>query len=78
MAGNLFEWVHDWAGPLRTKAEQDPLGPQTGKQRLVKSCAYESGPSQCVYTSRHLAGPFGRDPAIGLRPVRSLKKGVKP
>jgi formylglycine-generating enzyme required for sulfatase activity len=78
MAGNLFEWVHDWAGPMRKKAERDPLGPKKGKQRLLKSCAYESGSSQCVYTSRHLAGPFGRDPAIGLRPVRSLKKGVKP
>jgi formylglycine-generating enzyme required for sulfatase activity len=44
MDGNTFEWVADWyaADYYSTSSSYDPLGPETGKQRVVRSAAFDT------------------------------------
>jgi formylglycine-generating enzyme required for sulfatase activity len=38
MAGNVWEWVQDWYGAnyYTTSPERNPLGPDTGTQRVLR------------------------------------------
>jgi formylglycine-generating enzyme required for sulfatase activity len=42
MAGNLDEWVWDWFGRYTAQAQEDPTGPTTGLQRVLKGGSYFS------------------------------------
>ena len=56
MEGNVFEWVGDWYDALYYKngAAQDPLGPDAGQQRSVRSSSYKSKPEQIPASTRVL------------------------
>jgi len=36
MAGNVWEWVHDWHAPYTTLAEDNPRGPMAGTTRVFR------------------------------------------
>jgi formylglycine-generating enzyme required for sulfatase activity len=69
MEGNVYEWVHDWynesyygVGPA-----QDPLGPDTGQDRSVRSSGYHSTSDQVPASTRFHKLPIDHARDLGFR-----------
>ena len=68
MTGNVMEWCSDWYGPYSSEAQIDPVGPETGTQRITRGGCYEfSLPRMCRVSARNYYAPTFAAPANGLR-----------
>ena len=69
--GNTFEWVGDWYDALyyRNGPAQDPLGPDNGKQRSVRSSSYKSKVDQVPASTRFFSFPTDHRRDLGFRCV---------
>lgn len=72
MAGNIWEWGHDWyQTDLGSAAVTDPWGAATGSNRVVRGGCWLHGFGMRA-ASRNNISPSHGDFAIGFRPVRAL------
>ena len=70
MAGNVSEFCSDYFGELPDDAELDnPTGPDTGTQHVVKGGSYLSSKEECKITARSGADPDDVQPQYGFRLV---------
>ncbi len=66
MHGNVFEWCLDWSGSYGTNAVENPLGPNTGLNRVLRGGRWDDGAWANRSACRGGSGPsFGFD--WGLR-----------
>jgi serine/threonine-protein kinase len=63
MAGNVAEWVADWAGD----AYYNPLGPETGDSKVQRGGTWRNDFYDMVTSRRSNGDPTYRDDAIGFR-----------
>lgn len=71
MEGNSYEWVADWYNALyyRNAPAQDPLGPEFGNIRSVRSSSYRSNNDQVPASTRFYANPTDHRRDLGFRCV---------
>lgn len=70
MGGNVAEWCRDWNGPERFGSRarhRDPLGPETGSERVCRGGSYLSSSANVGPLARTAAFPDTRMPHIGFR-----------
>ena len=76
MAGNVWEWVHDWYQlDLTTAKNTDPWGPTTGTNRVLRGGGYErSSPKYFRASVRRHDIPDHLCFSVGFRLARTLLK----
>jgi len=72
MAGNVWEWVADWYSEnyYGNSLAQNPTGPDSGTQRVLRSGAWNVGPDVVRTSLRNAKPPASFDNDIGFRCAR--------
>lgn len=70
MAGNVWEWVYDGAGPAPAKQRSNPIRGASSR-RIVKGGGWYSAASECRADARESFVPSKRSLILGFRPVRN-------
>ncbi|MFT3891669.1 MAG: SUMF1/EgtB/PvdO family nonheme iron enzyme [Anaerolineales bacterium] len=71
MSGNTYEWVADWYSPTYygESPTDDPIGPDTGKKRSVRSTAYDFPAYESESARRFSNNPDDAKSNLGFRCV---------
>ncbi len=75
MAGNVGEWIADWYDPdyYATSPDRNPLGPETGKWRVVRPGRYQVQWRHLRSANRYSMHPAAADVGIGFRCAMSVR-----
>jgi sulfatase modifying factor 1 len=69
MAGNVWEWCHDWYGGYTSSSQTNPIGSTTGTLRVLRGGCWGYDSSRCRVADRGNFPPTGRYYIIGFRVV---------
>lgn len=73
VVGNVWEWVADYHGDYTAGDQENPKGPPTGDQRVIRGGGWNGGMKTWLRPSfRHGSDPNVRSPAIGFRCAKSI------
>jgi formylglycine-generating enzyme required for sulfatase activity len=69
MLGNVWEWVYDWwdEGDYQNSPAQDPVGPTSGTERILRGESWEGPPRDMRVSLRNRRNPGSKDIDVGFR-----------
>jgi len=67
MAGNVWEWVHDWFGPYPATLMVEYRGPDTGERKVLRGGSYRTSSANLRTFHRAYRPPPSFDDDIGFR-----------
>jgi formylglycine-generating enzyme required for sulfatase activity len=72
IAGNVWEWVYDWYTHQYYIYTQDPVGPDTGTNRVYRGGGFNYFVEGCRAAFRAKVSPSNINRGVGFRVLRSL------
>ncbi|MBF0280298.1 MAG: SUMF1/EgtB/PvdO family nonheme iron enzyme [SAR324 cluster bacterium] len=67
MQGNVWEWIYDWYGPYPQKRVENPVGPPTGKYKVLRGGSWKSSSYHLRSTMRGDDSPVNTSDDVGFR-----------
>ena len=67
MSGNVWEWVSDWYGKYTSASQNDPRGPSSGIERVIRGGSWAGSPDFCRNSLRFRYLPEFKSSFIGFR-----------
>lgn len=80
MAGNVYQWVSDFYDEhyYDSMPAQNPTGPASGTQHVIRGSSFESEAAQVLSGIRHFGAPSYHNYDLGFRCVVSQPKAIAP
>ena len=73
LAGNAWEWCHDWFSDYSAVPAVHPAGPETGEIKIVRGGSFRTRRESAWAAFRGIAAPETMAPDIGFRTARSIR-----
>ena len=71
ISGNVMEWCWDWFAVFGKDEQNNPSGPLSGKERIIRGGSFFYAPEYCHPGYRHKLEPWMKLLSLGFRVVRS-------
>ncbi len=71
MSGYVYDWCQDWHGSYSDSDQTDPIGPNSGSNRVIRGGFRDEGARYCRSANRDSELPDASNASIGFRVVRS-------